>query len=79
VADKQPSVEQLRAEVAELRFKADELMQLASAPTEEAAKLEDMISRYEYNQNLWATDERKCSRDPVQPAKQLLDSAHPRS
>jgi len=51
VVDKQPSVERMRAEAAELRFKADELMQLASALTEEAARLEDLIFRYEYNQN----------------------------
>jgi hypothetical protein len=50
VVDRQPSIEQMRAEVAELRCKADELMQLVCALTEEAAKLEDVISRYEYDQ-----------------------------
>jgi len=50
VADRQPSIKQMRTEVAEFRCKADELMQLACALTEEAAKLEDMISRYECDQ-----------------------------
>jgi hypothetical protein len=40
----------MRAEVAELHCKADELMQLVCALTEEAAKLEDIISLYECKQ-----------------------------
>ena len=63
MADKLPSVERMRAEAAELRFKADELMQLASALTEEAVKLEDMISRYEHDQKVWTC---RCCHRPKQ-------------
>ena len=79
MADKLPSVERMRAEAAELRFKADELMQLASALTEEAVKLEDMISRYGHNQKARTTGRGKRPGDSVQLAKKVLAIAHRRS
>jgi len=86
VVDKQPSVERMRAEAAELRFKADELMQLASALTEEAARLEDLIFRYEYNQKPWTTGKGKrraipsslvnrCSILPIGEAEDTLSES----
>jgi len=79
VVHKQPSVERMRAEVSELRFKADEVMQLASALIEEAAKLEDLISRCEYNKNHRPPARANVRAISSSLANKVLDIAHRRS